>query len=41
MTNAKISNIVVAIDGSDLSKKAADYTVSLTKKKDSQNTHNT
>lgn len=29
MTNEKFTNIVVAIDGSDLSKKAADYAVSL------------
>lgn len=31
MTNEKFSNIVVAIDGSSLSKKAADYALSLAK----------
>ncbi len=31
MINEKFSNIVIAIDGSDLSKKAADYAVSLAK----------
>ena len=36
MTNAKISNIVVAIDGSDLSRKAADYAVSLAKEKNAK-----
>lgn len=36
MTNAKISNIVVAIDGSDPSRKAADYAVSLAKEKDAK-----
>ncbi len=36
MTNAKISNIVVAIDGSDSSRKAADYAVSLAKEKDAK-----
>jgi nucleotide-binding universal stress UspA family protein len=36
MTNAKISNIVVAIDGSDLSRRAADYAVSLAKEKDAK-----
>lgn len=36
MTNAKISNIVVAIDGSDPSRKAADYAVSMAKEKDAK-----
>jgi nucleotide-binding universal stress UspA family protein len=36
MTNTKISNIVVAIDGSDLSRKAADYAVSLAKEKNAK-----
>ncbi|MDE1829195.1 MAG: universal stress protein [Thaumarchaeota archaeon] len=36
MTNEKFTNIVVAIDGSDLSKKAADYAVSLAKEKNAK-----
>ncbi|HJU13724.1 MAG TPA: universal stress protein [Candidatus Nitrosotalea sp.] len=36
MTNEKFTNIVVAIDGSDLSKKAADYAVSLAKEQNAK-----
>ena len=36
MTNGKFANIVVAIDGSDLSKKAADYAVSLAKEQNAK-----
>src|SRR5574337_1222341 len=36
MTNEKFANIVVAIDGSDLSRKAADYAVSLAKEHDAK-----
>jgi nucleotide-binding universal stress UspA family protein len=36
MANTKISNIVVAIDGSDQSQKAADYALSLAKEKNAK-----
>ena len=36
MTNEKFTNIVVAIDGSDLSKRAADYAVSLAREQDAK-----
>ncbi len=36
MTNEKFTNIVIAIDGSDLSKKAADYAVSLAKQQNAK-----
>ncbi len=36
MTNEKFTNIVVAIDGSDLSKKAADYALSLAKEQNAK-----
>lgn len=36
MTKEKFANIVVAIDGSDLSKKAADYAISLAKEQNAK-----
>lgn len=36
MTNEKFTNIVVAIDGSDLSKRAADYAVSLAREQNAK-----
>lgn len=36
MTKEKFTNIVVAIDGSDLSKKAADYAISLAKEQNAK-----
>ncbi|SRR5579875_794838 len=36
MSNEKFANIVVAIDGSDLSKRAADYAISLAKEQNAK-----